>query len=281
MNFNFSELRIGRGPTLTRETSQVVQLFQSLQATAEDPDGDRQEREEAQSMLEELYTRIQNRIEELEDFYVEHDADDRALLFEKQRMALRRLLHTYCVNNEARSRAESARAAAAKNGASQGRSTAIVGSKPAAQPQRENDQSQRLTSSTRKKLNKAGIGSQRNVKPIYKWEKRGSGSDDEDDQALDPFEQPMVTFDVVLTEQEFFAYTSRLREYSVKQRAKKAEIAHASRRKRTAEQRKFEMAKNTTLQASGPYLDPQRLSRSLRRSPQKSQWMDSKGLRPY
>ena len=60
-----------------------------------------------------------------------------------------------------------------------------------------------------------------------------------------------------------------------------AEIAHATRRQRSSEQQKFEPAQNTTLQASGPYLDPQRLSRSLRRSPQKGQWIDPQGLRAY
>ncbi len=247
MAFNFSELKIGRGPNLTRETGQVVQLFQSLQATAEDPDAPRLEREEAQGMLEELYTRVQNRIEELEDFYVEHDADERSLLFEKQRMALRRLLHTYCVSNEVRSRAESSKAAAAKAttktnkapAAAASSSSALVAQPPghdggsrsrASAPPKGN-----LTNSTRKKLDRsarpaggadsvAGASSSTAITPLYDWETTGGdggAGDSGQPPPLDPFEQPMVTFDIVLTEQEFFLYTSRLREYSVRQRAKK------------------------------------------------------------
>jgi len=308
MAFQFSELKIHRGPTLARETGQVVQLFQSLQTAAEDENKPRPEREEAQGLLEALYTRIQNRIEELEDFYVDNDADERSLLFEKQRMALRRLLHVYCVNSEAKSR-KAANAASQQSVKKNNRKAlALAKSQSLSSSKDDDDESVKLSYSTRKKVDKS-IGTLESVKPIYSWEKKQDDGDDSQ-VSLDPFEQPMVTFDIVLTEQEFFTYTSRLREYSVKQRAKKvryyvsqkplvsrivlvadccsmlwvhfqAEIAHASRRKRIAEQKKFEMSKNASLQASGPYLDPQRLARSLRRSPQKKQWMDAKGLRPY
>jgi hypothetical protein len=270
MSFQFSELHLGRGPVLARETSQVKQLFESLQATAGDPDTVRSEREEAQSMLDVLYTRIQNRIEELEDFYVEHDADDRALLFEKQRMALRRLLHAYSVSAEAKAReAQAARhkppsGAAPPSGsvpAGGGGGNSGVGDNSGGGGRRgggggpsssKGVEPPRMAYSTRKKH--PSIGVKEDAKPIYAWEKRhggggGSSGGDSDGDAggdggesdsgaavglLDPFEQPEVAFEVVLTEQEFYNYTSRLREYSLSQRAKKVS-AHPPVRARVSE----------------------------------------------
>ena len=169
MAFNFSELKIGRGPTLARETGQVVQQFQSLQEAVEDEDAPRQERDEAQQMLEALYTRIQNRMEELEDFYVEHDTDQRAILFEKQRMDLRRVLHAYSPRSQARSRAEASRAAAAKAASKAkppARGSAATAPPDARQAQTGNSRGDRLTKSTRKKLDRS-IGTKQNVCLLY------------------------------------------------------------------------------------------------------------------
>ena len=44
--------------------------------------------------FEDLREDIERRIEELEDFYLKHDAENKAILFEKQRLRLRRLLHS-------------------------------------------------------------------------------------------------------------------------------------------------------------------------------------------
>ena len=224
MSFNFSQLRIEKGPTLARETNRVVELFKLLQKTTEATDASKEEQEEARTMLETLYTRIQNRIEELEDFYVEHDADDRSLLFESQRMALRRLLHAYCISVESKQRQVSqssssqnvppATTDSKKRSAKSdkpGKRKPVKGATPSRNAEHKPSNQKKKSSKTR-----------RSAKPIYNWEKNSTSDEIESEAVpLDPYEQPELDFDIVLTEQEFFAYTSRLREYSVSQRAKK------------------------------------------------------------
>ena len=62
--------------------------------------------------LSSLRTAIENRIDDLESFYVAHVDDERSVLFEKQRLKLRKLLHEY----------DSTQAAVAATGAAGGSS---------------------------------------------------------------------------------------------------------------------------------------------------------------
>ena len=54
----------------------------------------KQEQMAAQTELEELRYNIEDRMEQLEDFYMKHDSENKAMLFEKQGLRLRRLLHS-------------------------------------------------------------------------------------------------------------------------------------------------------------------------------------------
>jgi hypothetical protein len=83
---------ISRGPSLPKETDRCIYFYESLKAEAA------QARTQEMAMqlnakLDTLRSMIENRIEQLEDFYLQHDSEPKAILFEKQRLRLRRLLH--------------------------------------------------------------------------------------------------------------------------------------------------------------------------------------------
>lgn len=74
-------LELWRASQLAAETSRAEHRFKQIQK-----EGD-------QSKLQELRQSVQARIDELESFYVANVDDERAVLFERQRFKLRKLLH--------------------------------------------------------------------------------------------------------------------------------------------------------------------------------------------
>jgi hypothetical protein len=94
-------LELRKASNLRREVDEAVRLFTEAQDS-----GDRER-------LSELRKLFSERIDQLEDFYLKHDDDERAVLFEKQRLRLRRCLHSGGGNHTATSGAESESEAAA------------------------------------------------------------------------------------------------------------------------------------------------------------------------
>lgn len=80
---------ISRGPILPKETDRCIVEYETLRDRL-----DNDETAEALDAYKAFRSMIERRIEDLEDFYLKHDADNKAILFEKQRLRLRRLLHS-------------------------------------------------------------------------------------------------------------------------------------------------------------------------------------------
>ena len=102
---------ISRGPAMPKETDRVIAEFMDRRRRASDRTLSREEQRIAMEDFEDLREDIESRIEELEDFYLKHDAENKAILFEKQRLRLRRLLHS--TDSDTPSRATSYRSPAA------------------------------------------------------------------------------------------------------------------------------------------------------------------------
>lgn len=83
MDFTFLPLEIWRASSLAQETKAVVAAFDRAVATGD------------AAGLASLKSSILRRIEDLEQFYVQNVDDDRSVLFEKQRLKLRKLLADY------------------------------------------------------------------------------------------------------------------------------------------------------------------------------------------
>lgn len=83
MDFQFLPLEIWRASSLAQETKAVVAAFERCVATGDN------------AGMNALKTAILQRIEDLELFYVQNVDDDRSVLFEKQRLKLRKLLADY------------------------------------------------------------------------------------------------------------------------------------------------------------------------------------------
>ena len=95
---------------MPKETDRVIAEFVDRRRRAADRSLSREEQRMAMEDFEDLREDIERRIEELEDFYLKHDAENKAILFEKQRLRLRRLLHS--VDSDTPSRATSYRSPA-------------------------------------------------------------------------------------------------------------------------------------------------------------------------
>jgi len=102
---------ISRGPSLPKETDRCIVAYDAARTRLRNAKS-RKEADTAQADLEDLRYNIENRIEQLEDFYLKHDSESKAMLFEKQRLRLRRLLHSD-VRTSSPSRASPARSAPA------------------------------------------------------------------------------------------------------------------------------------------------------------------------
>ena len=101
---------ISRGPAMPRETDRVIAEFVDRRRRAADRSLSREEQRIAMEDFEDLREDIERRTEELEDFYLKHNAENKAILFEKQRLRLRRLLHS--TDSDTPSRATSYRSPA-------------------------------------------------------------------------------------------------------------------------------------------------------------------------
>lgn len=294
--FKWSMLDITRGPSLPREADKVVKLHKSLLAKFE-RSTTREEKEVLLDALDALRTSIEQRVEQLEQFYLEHDTDERAILFEKQRLKLRRLLHSDSADSK------NARANAALPPSKSRRPPVPPQSTPSKTPPRQQQRGQRgqqgqggrerrkkrggsaadrnagksyerepkLAYSTNKspkdrfdaELKTAQAKMKSRVEPIYPWEKADGAEAKQKIQLYGP-----VEFQLRLTEQEFFKFCSKRRERAAFLRHKKRNV-------------KFGQKECKFLQMQGPYVDPPRIMNSIYRSPDKSKWIDPKGIRGY
>lgn len=277
--FQWGALDISKGPSLPREADKVVQLYRRL-AEKYRAATHRQDKENILDALDALRSSIELRIEELEEFYLAHDSDERSILFEKQRLKLRRLLHSDNVTPNSRPPPPPA-----------ARPTVPIPAptppRPAARPQKKKSKSKRgksyvrdpqLAYSTNKSpkkafqatLKKSRAVMKSRVQPIYHWEKKvqeGEGQalpDDEDVTIPGP-----VNFQLRLTDKEFFKFTSMRRG------------AQAEKRHKARNMAKQPPKESMYLQCTGPYVDPERVTNSIYRTKNKDKWIDPKGIRGY
>ena len=290
----------------------------------------------AQTELEELRYNIEDRIEQLEDFYLKHDSESKAMLFEKQRLRLRRLLHSGVrsspasriastpIRSETKSTPRADRYTAPITSNSRGGTRLIVrmvtGKKipidvfpgetianvrerieaidglPQDQQEYEyNDievhEDMNLSSlpdssvlklqrpapkmaystntSPRDKFSRRvhlrRTKEKKRVAAIYDWETNDNAPiPDHMQYKL----EGVFEFQIKLTTKEFFKLTSRRRAIGAEKRHKERNAGSA-------------VKESPYLQSDGPYVDPGRITSSIYRSPRKTEWMDSKGLRPY
>jgi len=289
--FRWIPLDITRGPSLPREADKVVRMHKSLLAKFERATS-REDKENLLDALEALRASIENRIEELEEFYLQHDSDERAILFEKQRLKLRRLLHSDSVKSKA---------SIANNSPAPARSAGKPPLPPAPETPKKTGSAQKKRSGHKKKKSSnkspsmAGKSYEREprlcystnkspkvrfqellmesrakmksrVEPIYSWEKNHVGEKAAHQAKVQLFGP--VEFQLRLTEREFYKFCSKRREQAALLRHKKRNV-------------KFTKKECEFLQMQGPYVDPTRILNSIYRSPDKSKWMDSKGIRGY
>lgn len=76
-------LELWRAASLAQETKTVEAMFERFGRAGDE------------SAVDALRRSIEARIDALETFYIDHDDDERAVLFEKQQLKLRKLLHDY------------------------------------------------------------------------------------------------------------------------------------------------------------------------------------------
>lgn len=336
---------IQRGPSLYKETDMCILAFERLK-TSHDRAASPEDQAGFRGALNILRASIESRIEQLEDFYLQHDTDGKAILFEKQRLKLRRLLQldgarpsparfsppppppsgsanfrrklmgtpqqrggtpgqrgspgldggTFvyvrmvggknvrietqpsdtvasaklrvqdiegipCEQQrmmyQAEEPSDQMKLASLPNGA------VLKLSRPAPKMAYSTNTSPRdkFASSVHKKRTK----DRKKVAPIYDWEKgsRGASKVEKVFEINAPF-----TFQIKMTEKEFFKLTSR-------RRAIRAEKKHKERNAASATK------ESPYLQSTGPYVDPTRISSSIYRSPDKKKWINARGLRPY
>jgi hypothetical protein len=284
--FRWSLLDITRGPGLPREADKVVRMHKSLLGRFERATT-REDKENLLDALEALRASIENRIEELEEFYLQHDHDERAILFEKQRLKLRRLLHSDSIKSKLPKAASApayspkppqppstpaektpkrrVRSSQKKKSSSKSNNAVVI---------KSYEREPRLCYSTnksrkaqfQKELNLSRAKMKSRVEPIYSWEKGNEGGRAAQHAKVQLFGP--VEFQLVLTEQEFYKFCSKRRERAALLRHKKRNI-------------KFQKKECKYLMMQGPYVDPTRILNSIYRSPDKSKWMDSKGIRGY
>ena len=82
MSITWAPLELRKASNLRREVDEACKRFNEAIETGN------------KALEKELRRAFAERIDQLEDFYLRHDDDERAVLFEKQRLRLRRVLHT-------------------------------------------------------------------------------------------------------------------------------------------------------------------------------------------
>ena len=82
MSIQWATLELRKASNLRREVDEACKQFNEA---VENGDS---------ALVKELRRAFAERIDQLEDFYLKHDDDERAVLFEKQRLRLRRVLHS-------------------------------------------------------------------------------------------------------------------------------------------------------------------------------------------
>eukprot|EP00941_MAST-03F_sp_MAST-3F-sp1_P006096 g6096.t1 len=293
--FKWSTLDISKGPSLPREAERVVKLQQSLISKLNLATTNA-EKEVMLDALDALRTSIEHRVEELEDFYIQHDSDERSILFMKQRLKLRRLLHNDVDVSKAavantrpppkHARPQTAPTVGKRNEKKSKQKSAVAPSsvRPSSVRVRKMkkksvrdgntvksyEREPRLAYSTNKSLKQrfesdlsaARAKMKSRVEPIYSWET----PNDAVQQKVQLFGP--VEFQLRLTEQEFYKFCSKRRERAALLRHKKRNV-------------KFQKKECQFLNMQGPYVDPPRILNSIYRCPDKSKWIDPKGIRGY
>lgn len=366
---------ISRGPSLPKETDRCNRAYNALKQKATTTQGP--DRAKYMHQLDELRMSIETRIEQLEDFYLQHDSDHKAILFEKQRLMLRRLLHSDSSRNAPSMQSQSLQTTSAPPPlppASSGRAvmqTPMGASTPGGvdgmsgqeinvrlitgknirlgvdprdtirmvkeKLEREegipmdqqriyfDDNGPRLVKDSQQlgafpngailqlsrpapklaysknksprdkfaaSVHKKRTEDRRRVAPIYDWEKNSNSAPRMERKYM--LEQPFE-FQIVLTEKEFFKLTSRRRAIRAEKKHTERNAAGSTKESPFLQStflhstgpyvdptKKDEpISHRPFLQSTGPYVDPVRISSSIYRSPNKSKWIDPRGLRPY
>jgi hypothetical protein len=274
MALEFLTLDITRGPQLPKEADKIVRLFAATQKRYETATT-KAEKSALEDAMEAMRTSVEQRVEELEDFYIEHDNDERAILFEKQRLRLRRLLH----DEKYLRKSHFQKPPPPKPEAAQPKKEPPVRWKPPNPKPQKKKKNKKLPKSYerepllaystnkspkarfQKQLRAEQAKMKSRVEPIYDWEKPDGGKK-QPVKLMGPLE-----FELRMTQQEFFKFTSKRREAIA---VKKHKLRNRKYDRRTA----------PFIQSQGPYVDPTRISNSIYREVKKENWMDPQGFVP-
>jgi hypothetical protein len=265
--------------------------------------------------LQELRRSIQERIDALESFYIHHVDDERAMLFEKQRLKLRKMLHEVpaaaggAVADKTRSRRvrEDSRLAldelrawleggGAKNmrGLTDELIVAVYEELSRGQPDGKlsprdfrswylsfgrNGATPDNLFPTMRKSAKSKVKKLPTIRgPLYDWEKPDEGGDElEETQDIMGLPGNVLEFQIVLTEEEYKAVL-------MKRRSKQAEMkyrqrlaaAKATRQRSAAKEEKLRAS--STLTAAGPYVDPADIQTHIFRTSDTDKWLTEDGF---
>lgn len=279
----WTRLDLRKASVLRKEVDLAVRLLTRATTEGEDP-----------AKVAELVESVQNRIREIEEFYTQNDDDERSILFEKQRLRLRRAIQSVSVGK--------------KSDATPSRPSAISIADPPATPASavapRKDSSSALRGSPGAKPSGRGAvtasrtppaSASKSLQPIYNWEMANQSAGDSDadvvreritteaasfipsnslgiyvgDASSDSFAaDALVDFQVVLSEEEFNVFVARRRNV----------VAEKKHSERFLD--KSKPGDKSTVLASTPYVDPKRIQRELLRPPQPHKWVNQSGFRP-
>jgi hypothetical protein len=274
---DWQKLDLAQASLIKKEVDLVIQRLNELAAASNvDP--------EANSAKYYLINAVQSRIVELDNFYLSNSDDERATLFEKERLRLRKAIQPYLS-------APSGNRSVATEGNDKTVSTGSVQKSQASVSNSHNNVNnvappivKTMRSSNNSIANKSIVSqsvskkSQNGSHMIYAWEDR-SEKQTRQDFLIDNFafeasstpgfynrkygneEEPpssdkYIDFQIILTHEEMTALAAR----------KKAERADVKLLKNQAAQ--------TSIQAAAPYIDPKRIMKEMLRSgTQPDKWM--------
>jgi hypothetical protein len=220
-------------------------------------------------------------------------SDERSILFEKQRLRLRRAIQSIAVGKK--SDATPARPSAV--------SIADQSATPASAVAARKDSSSAPRGSPGAKPPRSGVAASRtppasaskSLQPIYNWEMANQSAVDSDadvirerittdaasfipsnslgiyvgDVSEDSYtSDALVDFQVVLSEEEFNVFVARRRNV----------VAEKKHSERFID--KSKASDKSTVLTSTPYVDPKRIQRELLRPPQPHKWVNQTGFRP-
>jgi len=200
----------------------------------------------AEEALAQLRADIEQRVDDLENFYYENDLDERAILFEKQRLKLRKVLTT-----EVEPMLELEEEAAAPD-------SAVAQRRPTTA-----DSAAMRRSQARKEAKSNGAplvhsskisGKKSRVAPIYDWEVRGSSKGGDADQEAGPAPR-CFEFQVRLSPEEYEELMDRRAAAGARGRS----FLHKGDGQTMSTARKKALESNEEgefVTSSGPYIEP-------------------------